>query len=303
MSHSNFKGIHLSAEISNIDPSVSNKNSSSTLVFIIILVVVITVFGYLFLQDSEPEVTPEIPEEVITEPEVITPVQVETRSEPTVIAEPVAIEPEIVKPILPTLDESDSFIVAKITEMSWRKELISLVLTDDLVRRVVVFTDNFSRGEMAYSHLPLKPLTGTFAVKPSVNDTNEANDTYQFNDSNFTRYEDYIELLHSFDPETLATNFIQMKPLFEQSYAELGYPEQTFELVLHRCIERILDFPVHAEQPVLVQPSVVYKYQREEFESLADADKFLLRLGKENLLQLKAIALELDNQLNLQNNQ
>ncbi|WOH37628.1 DUF3014 domain-containing protein [Thalassotalea fonticola] len=290
----------MSAANSNIDSSITSKSSSSTLVFVIILVVVITVFGYLFLQDDEAEIKPVASEEIITEPEVIVPVKVETISVPVKVQEPVATEPEIVKPSLPVLDQSDAFVVAKITEISWRKELLGLLLTDDLVRRVVVFTDNFSRGEMAYSHLPLKPLTGKFSVKPDIN---EADDIYQFNDSNFTRYEDYIELLHSFEPEALASNFILIKPLFEQAFTELGYPDQTFEQVLYLAIERVLDFPVPSEQPVLVQPSVVYKYQNQKLESLADADKFLLRLGKENLLQLKAIALELDNQLNLQNNQ
>jgi len=288
----------LSDANSNIESSTANKNTSPTLVFIIILVVVITVFGYLFLQDEE--LKPVATEEVIAQPEVIVPVKTEPISEPVQIEEPVEAEPEIVTPVLPALDASDDFIVAKVAEISWRKELLSLLLTDDLVRRIVVFTDNFSRGEMAYSHLPLKPLTGKFSVKPSAVETE---DNYQFNESNFTRYEDYIEFLHSFEPEALASNFIQIKPLFEQAFAELGYPEQSFEQVLHLAIDRILDFPVPSEQPKLVQPSVVYKYQKQEFEQLVAADKFLLRLGKENLLQLKAIALSLENQLKLQNNQ
>ena len=292
----------MSEEHSNIESSNTDKNASSTLVFIIILVVVIGSFTYLFFQEDDVEITPVVQEEVIAEPEVIVPVKTETIIEPTPVETPVEveIEPEIVQPVLPELDVSDDFVVAKVTEISWRKELLSLMLTDDLVRRIVVFTDNFSRGEMAYSHLPLKPLTGQFAVKPSVDETQ---DNYQFNESNFTRYADYIELLHSFEPEALASNFIQMKPLFEQAFAELGYPEQTFEQVLNRAIDRVLDFNVPSEQPTLIQPSVIYKYEKPEFESLADADKFLLRLGKENLLQLKAIALEVDNQLNMQNNQ
>ncbi|WNC71157.1 DUF3014 domain-containing protein [Thalassotalea psychrophila] len=285
---------------SNIESSAANKNASSTLVFVIIIVVVISVFGYLFLQGEEQELKPVVKEEVIAEPEVIVPVKTETISEPVQIEQPVEVEPEIIKPVLPDLDVSDDFIVVKATEISWRKELLDLIITDDLVRRIVVFTDNFSRGEMAYSHLPLKPLTGKFSVKPSAIETD---DSYQFNESNFTRYEDYIELLHSFEPEALANNFIEIKPLFEQAFSELGYPDQTFEQVLHLAIDRILDFPVPAEQPALVQPSVVYKYQNPELEELAAADKFLLRLGKENLLQLKAIALALENQLSLQSMQ
>ena len=66
---------------------------------------------------------------------------------------------------------------------------------------------------------------------------------------------------------------------------------------MQSAIDRVLDVKIPNESATLVQPSVVYIYQQQSIEALPAADKFLLRLGKENLLQLKAVALELNNQL------
>jgi hypothetical protein len=41
----------------------------------------------------------------------------------------------------------------------------------------------------------------------------------------------------------------------------------------------------------------MYKYQDKEIESLTDADKLLLRLGKENLLAVKSVLFELNEAL------
>ena len=41
----------------------------------------------------------------------------------------------------------------------------------------------------------------------------------------------------------------------------------------------------------------MYKYQDEALESLSDADKLLLRVGKENLLVIKSVLLEFSDKL------
>ena len=41
----------------------------------------------------------------------------------------------------------------------------------------------------------------------------------------------------------------------------------------------------------------MYKYKDESLESLDDAEKLLLRLGKENLLVIKSVLLEINEKL------
>ncbi|TRX57240.1 DUF3014 domain-containing protein [Thalassomonas sp. M1454] len=282
------------AEINN---ETSAPRSSNSIVFAIIVVLVVATFIYLFfIKNDQPEKTPAPEPIVVEEPVYVEPTEevVEVVEE---VVEPVVSEPvEVKEPIvLPDLDQSDEYMSAGIALMSWRKELLTLLVTDDLVRRLVVFTDNFAQGEIAYSHLPLQPLPEQFAT----NKQSLTEDTYVIAGENELRYKQYIELLHSFEPKQLANYFNENKPLFAQAYAELGYGDKTFDQVLQQALNRILDLQINNTDELLVRPSVVYQYQQQELEQLPAADKFLLRLGKENLLQLKAIALELNNQLQL----
>ncbi len=280
----------------NLSPiSINNSQNSgfSKLTLVIVFIVISAAFVYLLLDNDKVPVSPEVVEAIVEStpvPEVIEE-SIVGSAKPDVVADIAA------KVILPELDQSDVFILDKFSLISWRKELKYLILTDDLVRRIVVFTDNFSRGELAYSHLPLKPLQGKFQVDIVDGATT---DNIIASTANELRYLQYIELLQSFESQTLVAEFISAKPLFEQAYAELGYGDKSFEQCLQQAINRILNIPVPNTAAQLIRPNVIYKYKQQSIEKLSPADKFLMRLGKENLLQLKAVALELDNQLKQQ---
>lgn len=294
----------VSDNLSSINNETSSANGKNSAVFAIIAIVVVVTFIYLFFFKNEPEIVSPEPETVVVEaPIYVDPEPAIVEIVEAEIVEQTVIEPVVVKEpvILPELDQSDEHVKAGVAAMSWRKELLTLLVTDDLIRRVVVFTDNFAQGDVAYSHLPLQPLPDSFvtnknqapAAAPAIDDT------FVIAGDNELRYKQYIELLHSFEPKALVDYFNENKPLFEQAYAELGYGDKTFEQALQQALNRILDIQLVNTDKALVRPSVVYKYQQAELEQLPAADKFLLRLGKENLLQLKAIALELNNQLQL----
>ncbi|WP_371377271.1 DUF3014 domain-containing protein [Thalassotalea aquiviva] len=296
----------MSEQLSN--NSIDDKEGrSSTVVFILIFCVVVATFVYLLIDEEQEQVGS--PQTIIDESEVI--ITTEELEQPPELANPVAepqnvetiTEPDPIEPIkpkiaLPKLEASDEFILAKISEISWRKELLDLIVTEDVIRRAVVFTDNFARGDLAYTHLPVKEPDGSFLTDTQGQD----NEVFTISDVNQQRYLPYIDLLNSFEPETLVAQFIQTKPLFEKAFNELGYPNLTFDDVLQQAIDRVLDMRVINEDVELVRPNVIYQYKDSDLEAMSPADKFLLRIGKENLLQLKAVALELNNQLNLQKN-
>ncbi len=290
----------MSESLSSISVNEKKRNESS-IVYIIIFLVVAAAFIYILIKDEMVEQTSQntsIDESEVQITEVV----------PTVVDEPTeVIEPELVveEPVaevvieeievrLPALDDSDALIGDIVAQLSWRKELLDLLLTDDLIRRIVVTADNFAQGELAYSHIPLKEPLGKFQAEHIT----AQGESYRISDGNHIRYTAFIDLLHSFDPETLIAKYDEVKPLFEEAYAELGYVDKSFDDVLKVCIERVLDMPVPAQSPALVRPNVIYQYQDAELEQLSQADKLLLRIGKENLLQLKAFVLTLSNQFN-----
>ncbi|MGB1262725.1 MAG: DUF3014 domain-containing protein [Cognaticolwellia sp.] len=280
----------------------AEKNQIPWATMAIIIALIVAVASYYYLTTAqENKAEPAVPEVVVT-PEIAPEPEVETTTiddsvvfEPEVIEEiveeSVALEPEI---ILPTLDESDSWFNTKLPSLTWRKELIQLMVTDDIIRRFVVFTDNFSQGSLAYDHAPLVAPRIKFSA---IEQQTAAGTTWQWDESTSRRFSLYVDLLRSMDSDTLVQWYLELKPLIDQAYEELGYPDDDFTQVLHDAITKVLDMEIPKNQPELARPSVMYKYKDESLESLDDAEKLLLRLGKENLLVIKSVLLEINEKL------
>ncbi len=268
-------------------------------VFVICLALILF-FG--FFNSEEPKVI-----ETAPTPIVVAPVAPIIEEEPVIVEVEPVIEPivEVIEEIvevepLPTLDESDSWLQEKLPSLTWRKELLKLVINDDMIRRFVVFTDNFSQGLVAYEHSPLvAPSTG-FSATEEKSDNNNSKSKWQWDETSAKRFSLYVDLLRSVDTDSLVEWYVELKPLIDQAYSELGYPDDDFSDVLQSTITRVLDMELPKEPIELVRPSVMYRYKDIETEALDDADKLLLRLGKENLLVIKSILLEINEKLTRQ---
>jgi hypothetical protein len=221
--------------------------------------------------------------------------------------EPVIPAPEVVKPIiedlviepiitLPALDNSDSLIQAKLPELTWRNELLSLLITEDIVRRFVVFTDNFAQGLLAYEHTPFSQPKMKFSVDEETVDEQGNKGVWKWNTQNSKRFDLYVDLLRSVDSATLVNMYFEVKPLIDEAYSELGY-EEDFTYTLQDAVTRVLDMELPKSSMALTRTSVMYKYQDPKLEGLTDSDKLLLRIGKENLLIVKSVLLEINEKL------
>lgn len=215
----------------------------------------------------------------------------------TDVIDPVIDTPPLV--IIPDLNESDSWVQKKLTSIIWRKELLELLINEDMIRRFVVFVDNFSQGNIAYSHSPfIKPVT-KFTVKDIPTDNQE--ETWEFSESSFKRFSLYVDLFRSVDSETLVEWYQELKPLINEAYSELGYPEKEFDQVLQSAITKVLDLEFPKGDNKLVRPSVMFRYKSADIELLDDADKLMLRIGKDNLLIIKSVLLEINEKVHKDN--
>jgi len=276
---------------------IQNKPSKATLVGIIgVLSLLILSWLFLAKDDDKPiEVAPVIVE-TVAPIEVEEPVELEEQEIIEPIVEVIEEVVEIIEP-LPTLDESDGWLQEKLPSLTWRKELLKLVINEDMIRRFVVFTDNFSQGLIAYEHSPLVAPVTAFSATEKNGANNQSKTTWQWDDSSTRRFSLYVDLLRSIDTDSLVEWYVELKPLIDQAYSELGYPDDDFTEVLQSTITRVLDMELPKEPIELVRPSVMYRYKNVEIESLDDADKLLLRLGKDNLLVIKSILLEINEKL------
>jgi len=288
-----------------------SKASWPLIVFIILVIIVIGV-AWQFTGNKPAPVVIENPTPVsVIEPE---PEKVAVISEPVIDVPEVEIVEEEIVPVetpLPSLDESDEWLKIKLPEITWRKELLTLIIDEDMIRRFVVFTDNFSQGIVAYEHSPFilpnvkfAPETDSVSfqkVGQNQDSSQGKQNVWQWNEDSSQRFSLYVDLLRSMDSENLVQWYLEMKPLIDEAYSELGY-EDDFTNTLQDAITRVLDMELPKSSMALIQPSVMYKFANPQLEALPDSDKLLLRLGKDNLLVMKSVLLELHEKLAQQQN-
>lgn len=298
-------------------PEQAKKNLGPLILFVVTLIVVIFLiwqFSKTNVVENTPTAEPvietpaeqikPIPDFVEENVEVVKPVEIEQMPIAPIEIEPVEVTiieeptPTPDKPALPVLDESDDFITKKLPELTWRTELLSLLINEDMIRRFVVFTDNFAQGLLAYDHSLFKKPPVKFAVDESQ--VLEQQNVWQWDKKTTKRFDHYVDLLRSVDSSALVEQYFEFKPLIDEAYEELGY-EDDFTNTLQDAITRVLDMELPKSSMALTRTSVMYKYQDKSLESLDDSDKLLLRIGKENLLIIKSVLLEINERLSKEN--
>jgi hypothetical protein len=302
---------NLNQSLEKSDQASQTKASWPLIVFIILVIIAIGVAWQFTGDKSEPVVINEpvlIVEEMPETMEVL-PAPIVEIPEVIVIDNEVIIEP--VEDPLPSLDNSDDWLKLKLPEITWRKELLKLIIDEDMIRRFVVFTDNFAQGIIAYEHSPFILPNAKFTTeinsvqKSELTSSDNAlpvkKNIWQWNEDSSKRFSLYVDLLRSMDSESLVQWYSDIKPLINEAYSELGY-EDDFTNTLQDAITRVLDMELPKSSMALIQPSVMYKFADAELEALPDTDKLLLRLGKDNLLVMKSVLLELHEKLAQQEN-
>ncbi|NIZ05974.1 DUF3014 domain-containing protein [Pseudoalteromonas sp. HF66] len=272
------------------EPEVQKGSSNNNLIFaVVILILIAGVAAFILLKPEDKPVqvvegivTEEVPvveyqePEAESEPEVTNPepepVVVDTAPERT--PEPV---PEV-KP-LPTLNESDEVVVARMDELL-SDQVMSLMVTDDLIRRGVVYVDNIAKGKVALSHAPVERPKESFKVIEG--------DILTIDPNSYERYTPYVKLFTSLSAAQVIRMYDEYKPLINEAYAEIGYEGDAFTGTLEEAIDVLLDTPEPKGDMPLVRNSVTYQYAYSEWENLPDAQKQLLRMGPENMKKVKA---------------
>jgi hypothetical protein len=221
------------------------------------------------------ELNEQVVEETLPENEIIT----ET-AEVTFVD---TVEEEAIEEPQISLDESDLWLSAKLNNFIPTKSIVNLVVTEGLIRRMVIFTDSMTRGEVIYKYSPLQSPDAKFTLKDMSNNKVQ---TWAWDESTTARFTPYVQLVQALSTEDFIAIYSEMKPLINQVYSELGYPDTDFTDTLIDAIDHIVDFNMPDQSLALTRTSVMYKYKDEYVESLQDIDKLLIRIGADNIEQL-----------------
>lgn len=242
-------------------------------------------------------------EEVVVPEPVATP---EPAPEPESVAQPARPPelpeapdiPERVEPVdtapepLPslTLADSDPVVRNALEAASEAGLFAGMLLSDNLVQRSTAMVDGFSRGVVLNKVLPFA------APKPAFKASGQGEHLYMGPD-NYVRFNWVAETLVAVDTALLVNVFHEYRDLFEQAYAELGYPPDQFDNAVIRALDQVMTTPVIRRPIALEQKKVFYTYFDPDLEALPDLQKQMLRLGPDNLAKVKVWVRRLRQQL------
>ncbi|HEX6828265.1 MAG TPA: DUF3014 domain-containing protein [Burkholderiales bacterium] len=250
-------------------------------IWLLVLIAAVAAGGYVYWRESTTPPAPPPPRPVVARPLPEPPA--------TGPQHPVA-EPEPEKVALPALDESDATLVVALSGVIGQKQVAEFFHLTGMVRRFTAAVDNLPREKVAQKIMPVKPTPGRFAVYGE-------GDNAVLSPENYRRYAPALRLLETADAKKLVAVYVHFYPLFQQAYAELGYPKAYFNDRLVQAIDHLLAAPEVRGPVRLLRPKVMYQFADPELESLSAGHKIMVRIGPENAAKVKSKLRELRAEL------
>lgn len=174
------------------------------------------------------------------------------------------------------LDESDDLVRLLAKEISTHPRLAAWLESKDLIRRFVAAVDNIANGLSPRAHIDFFEPPGEFEIVEKGGFTIA-------NPEGYTRYHTVVDVFVSLDSHQCVSLFRSMKPLCQEAYRDLGYPDQDFEQTILRAIVELMGTPVVEGNIYLEKAVLNYVIRDPALENLSDAQKHLLRMGPENV--------------------
>lgn len=239
-----------------------------------------SIAAYFYLQSlPEPEPEPEQVQSVASvlppEPEIREVIEVSPASSP-----------------LPLLADSDNLMLDALAGLVGNKSLMKFFHTERIIFNIVATIDNLPGRRAPMSVMPVKEASGKFITAGTDEDL-------IISENNAARYTSYVRISDAINAKKLVEVYVRLYPLFQQAYAELGYPKKYFNDRLIETLDDLLDTPVINEPIKLVQPSVLYQFSDPDLEERSIGQRILMRIGSKNGERIKVKLREIKQELKL----
>jgi len=231
-------------------------------IIVIAIIVIALVLYYFVFQKGKKAAPPEMVEKPPAQVSVEEPLEEKGR-EYTELAE---VE----------LEKSDALMRELSKDLSSHPKIEEWLKSKDLVRKFTAAIDNIANGMSPQSQVDFFSTDEGFKVI-------KRGGLYYLDPDNYHRYDAVADVFLSLDTESCLNIYRQSKPLIQEAYRDLGYPDQDFSKTLIRSIIELLKVPV-VESEIRVEKKVVtYMMVDTRLERLSKAQKHLLRMGPENV--------------------
>ena len=187
------------------------------------------------------------------------------------------------------IEESDPLVRDLIKNISENPKLAQWLMTKDVIRKFTAAVDNIANGQSPRAHIDFFKPDGKFEVI-------EKDGMLYIDPESYERYNPVANVFSSLNAEETVILFRRFKPIIDEAYRDLGYPNTDFEVTLKRAANVLLEVPVVKD--ILLESKVIsYKMVDPELENLSPAQKHLLRMGPENTKKIQQKLRELRSAL------
>jgi hypothetical protein len=175
---------------------------------------------------------------------------------------------------LPPLEASDGFLKELIAALSRHPTLARLVATPAIVKQTTLAVVQIGDGRTPA--VPLKVL------RPDTRLQILGAASGQIDPKSFVRWDAFVAGLTSVSPADAAQTYVNVKPLFDEAYRELGHPGGDFDVAIVRAIQMLDDTPDLPADAVLTKRTNYFEHEDAGVRALPPVQKQFLLIGPEN---------------------
>ena len=175
---------------------------------------------------------------------------------------------------LPRLVDSDAMLRELAATLSRHPLLARLAATRGLVRSITLGVVQMGDGKTPSG--PLSPL------RPPTRLTIAGQASGAVDAASYARWEAATSALLSIPAKDAAQVYVNVKPLFDEAYRELGYPGADFDSAIAKAIRVLDSTPPSPPELVLLRREGYFEHADTALQSLPPVQKQLLLMGPES---------------------
>jgi len=183
---------------------------------------------------------------------------------------------------IPALDQSDDFVRQMLKNLSPHGKLGEWLRIKNIIRVFVAAIDNIANGKSPRPQLGFLSSGQAFQVT-------EKGDRIYLDPKGYERFDIITDAIVSFSSSRTVQVYQKLKPLFQEAYRELGYPQKDFHATFIQAMKKILDTPI-VEREVLLREEgkgLNYVFIDDGLENMSEVQKHLLRMGPKNTRKIQ----------------
>ena len=192
---------------------------------------------------------------------------------------------------LPALSASDAMLRELVSALSRHPTLVRWLATPGLIRGATLAVVQIGDGRAAA--VPLK------ALQPDTRVQIIGTDAGAVDPKTYSRWDSAVSGLTSVEPAAAAQIYVNIKPLLDEAYQELGYPAGNFDDAVVRAIRMLAETPQRSDAPVLLRRPNYFEYEDAALRSLPPVQKQFLLIGPDNRRKVVAWLRQLAARLDL----